>query len=71
MLKVASWSLTEEVAGSRPFNDKYFLSLNSVKHLRQTSMGGNKGKQNDFWNRGEYTATGNNELLIVDVSLTR
>ena len=27
---VAPWAITQEVAGSSPFNDKYFLSLNSV-----------------------------------------
>ena len=25
---VVSWSLTKEVAGSSPFNDNYFLSMN-------------------------------------------
>ena len=36
---VASWSLTEEVAGSSPVNDKYFLSRIcwiQWKHLRKT-----------------------------------
>ena len=32
---VASWSLTQEVAGSSAFNDKYFYSLYSVKTLRK------------------------------------
>ena len=35
---VASWSLTQEVAGLSPFNDKYYLSLNlanSVKIFRK------------------------------------
>ena len=37
---VVSYSLTQEVAGSSPFNDKYFLSLNlenSVKTFRENS----------------------------------
>ena len=34
---VASWSLTQEVAGSNPFNDKYF-SVNSVKTFRKNSI---------------------------------
>ena len=37
---VASWSLTQEVAGLNPFNENYFLtlnSLNSVKTLRKNS----------------------------------
>ena len=33
---VASWSLTQEVAGSSAFNDKYFLSLND--HLGKNSL---------------------------------
>ena len=32
---VASCSLTQEVAGSSPFNDTYFLLLNSVKTFRK------------------------------------
>ena len=36
---VASSSLTQEVAGLRPFNKKYFLSLNSVKTFRKNSIG--------------------------------
>ena len=35
-----SWSLTQEVAGLSPFNDKHFLSLNSansVKTFRKNS----------------------------------
>ena len=28
----------EELAGSSPFNDKYFLSLNSVKNLLRTPV---------------------------------
>ena len=38
---VASWSLTQEVAGLIPFNDNYFLSLNllnSVKSFRKHSI---------------------------------
>ena len=38
---VACWPLTEELAGSSPFNDKYFLSLNSansVKTFRKNSI---------------------------------
>ena len=38
---VASWSLTQEVAGLNPFNDKTFLSLNllkSVKTFRKNSI---------------------------------
>ena len=37
---VASWSLTQEVAGLNPFNENYFLTLNSlntVKTLRKNS----------------------------------
>ena len=34
---VASWSLTLETTGSNPFNDKYFLSLNSVETFREKS----------------------------------
>ena len=34
---VASWSLTQKVAGSSPFDDKYFLSINSVKKIRKNS----------------------------------
>ena len=37
---VASWSLTQEVAGSSPFNDNYLFSLNtlnSVKTFRKNS----------------------------------
>ena len=38
---VASWSLTQEMAGSSPFNEKYFCqwirSLNSVKTFRKNS----------------------------------
>ena len=30
-----AWSLTQEVAGLSPFNDKYFLLLNSVKTFRK------------------------------------
>ena len=33
---VASWSLTQELTGSSPFNDKY--SLNSVKTFRKNSI---------------------------------
>ena len=36
---VASWSSTWETAGSNPFNDKYFWSLNSVKSFGGTSIG--------------------------------
>ena len=39
---VASLSLTQEVAGSSPFNDKDLLSLNSlnsVKTFRKNSIG--------------------------------
>ena len=36
---VASWSLIQDVAGSRPFNDKYLLLLNSVKTFRKNSIG--------------------------------
>ena len=32
---VASWSLTQEVVGLIPFNDNYFLFLNSVKTFRK------------------------------------
>ena len=38
---VAPWSLTQEVAGLNPFNDKYLLlmnSLNSVKTFRNNSI---------------------------------
>ena len=28
-----AWSLTQEVAGLSPFNDKYFLSLNSLNSV--------------------------------------
>ena len=39
---VASWSLTQEVAGGRfepfYFNDKYFLSWNSVKTIKKTQL---------------------------------
>ena len=38
---VASWSRTQEMAGSSPFNDKYFLSansLNSVTIFRKNSI---------------------------------
>ena len=38
---VASWCLTQEVAGSSPFTDKCFLSLNllnSVKTFRKNSI---------------------------------
>ena len=28
---VAPWAIAQEVAGSSPFNDKYFLSVNSVE----------------------------------------
>ena len=35
---VASWSTTQGVAGSSPFNDNYFLSLISVKILRKTPL---------------------------------
>ena len=35
---VVSWSLTQEVAGSTPFNDKYFLLLNSVKTFRKKPL---------------------------------
>ena len=35
---VASWSHTQEVAGSSPFNDNYFYSLNSVKMFRENSI---------------------------------
>ena len=31
---VAAWSLTQEVTGSSPFNDKYFLSLNSLNSVK-------------------------------------
>ena len=31
---VASWSLTQEVVGSIPFNDNYFLFLNSLNSLK-------------------------------------
>ena len=34
---MASWSLAQEAAGSNPFNDTYFLSLNSVKTFRKNS----------------------------------
>ena len=37
---VASWPLTQEVTGSSPFNDKYFLPLNSrnsVKTFKKNS----------------------------------
>ena len=30
---VVSWSLTQEVAGSSLFNDKYLLSLNSLNWI--------------------------------------
>ena len=33
---VASWSLIQEMAGSSPFNNKYFLSL---KHLAKAPIG--------------------------------
>ena len=33
---VASWSLTKELTGSSPFNDKYLL--NSVKTFRKNSI---------------------------------
>ena len=38
---VASWSLTQELVGSSPFNDKISLSLdllNSVKTFRENSI---------------------------------
>ena len=31
---VASWSLTQEVAGLSPFNENYFLSLNSLNSVK-------------------------------------
>ena len=31
---VASWSLTQEVTGSSPLKDKYFLSLNSLNSVK-------------------------------------
>ena len=31
---VKAWSVTQDVAGSNPFNEKYLLSLNSVKTFR-------------------------------------
>ena len=37
---VASWALTQEVAGTNPFNDKYLLSfnlLNLMKAFRKNS----------------------------------
>ena len=34
---VAPWAITQEVAGSSPFNDKYFLSLNSVEKNGENS----------------------------------
>ena len=38
---VASWSLRQEVAGSNPFHDKYFWSLNllnPVKIVKENSI---------------------------------
>ena len=44
---VAFWSLTQEVAGLSPCNDKYFLSLNlldSVQTFRKNSIEIEKNK---------------------------
>ena len=38
---IESWPITQEVTGSSPFNDKYFLPLNSansVKTFRKNSV---------------------------------
>ena len=35
---VPAWSLTQEVTGSGPFNDKYFLSLNSLNSMKAFSI---------------------------------
>ena len=35
---IAAWSLTQEVTGSSPFNDKYFLSLNPIKSFSKKSI---------------------------------
>ena len=34
---VESWFLTQEVAGSSPFNDNYFLSLNLLNSVKTFS----------------------------------
>ena len=44
---VASLSLTQELAGSSPFNDKYFLSLNSLKNIQEKTTIGRGCSKNE------------------------
>ena len=46
---VASMPLTQQVAGSIPFNNKYFLSLNSVKTSRKNSNERQQTKDMVLW----------------------
>ena len=54
---VAPWAITQEVAGSSPFNDKYFLSLNSVEKMGKTPL---------FWMMIYLSTVLNDDLFVEE-----
>ena len=65
---IASWSLTEEVAGWSPFTVMTnILSLNSIKHLRKSSLSLEKiilNKEDDKLSKYHWVSGHKNVVVI-------